>query len=186
MRDTLLALSHRDTARSGEYERHERIFGYALGGVYLLATGRPAEIQPNWTRRSGKAAMWNPDSLTAASRPLCTPWDPGGPTGTEWILIPFDILPRAYVERGMIDCAIASYELALKKPPHLLGPIIPRYYYRLARLYEQKGMKEKAIQNYTAFLNVWGNAYPICKEPAVGISTLGSGPVAGSMRGRTI
>jgi tetratricopeptide (TPR) repeat protein len=86
-------------------------------------------------------------------------------TTIEWIPIPFDILPRAYVERGMIDSAIASYELALKKPPHWLGPIIPRYYYRLARLYEQKGMKEKAIENYMTFLKVWGKADPVYKEP---------------------
>jgi tetratricopeptide (TPR) repeat protein len=66
----------------------------------------------------------------------------------------------------MIDSAIASYERALKKPPNRFGPIIPRYYYRLARLYEQKGMKEKAIENYTTFLRVWGKADPVYKEPA--------------------
>ena len=55
--------------------------------------------------------------------------------------------------------------VALKKPSHLLGPIIPRYYYRLARLYEQKGLKEKVIENYTQFLKVWGKADPIYKEP---------------------
>jgi hypothetical protein len=53
--------------------------------------------------------------------------------------MPFDILPRACIDRGMIDDAIASYELALRKPAHLPGPVIPRYSYRLARLYEQKG-----------------------------------------------
>jgi tetratricopeptide (TPR) repeat protein len=66
----------------------------------------------------------------------------------------------------MIDSAIAAYERALRKPPHYLVPIIPRYYYRVARLYEQKGMKEKAIENYTTFLKVWGKADPIYKEPA--------------------
>jgi tetratricopeptide (TPR) repeat protein len=66
----------------------------------------------------------------------------------------------------MMDSAVASYELALKKPPHLLGPIIPRYYYRLARLYEEKGMNDKAIENYTKFLKIWGKADPIYKEPA--------------------
>jgi tetratricopeptide (TPR) repeat protein len=66
----------------------------------------------------------------------------------------------------MIDSAIASYERAIKKPVHWLGPIIPRYYYRLARLYEQKGMKDRAIENYTTFLRVWGKADPVYKEPA--------------------
>ena len=84
----------------------------------------------------------------------------------QWIPTPFDILPRAYIRLGLIDSAIASYELSLKKPPHALGPIIPRYYYRVARLYEQKGMKEKAIENYAQFLKVWGKADPVYKEPA--------------------
>jgi tetratricopeptide (TPR) repeat protein len=158
IRDTLLAFSRRDTGSAGEYKDCERIFGYALEGAYLLAAGRPAEIQPNWTQ--------DPDSLAEVNWPLCTPWHPGGPTGEEWIPIPFDILPRAYVDRGMIDSAIASYERALKKPAQFLGPIIPRYYYRVARLYEQKGMKEKAIENYTQFLKVWGKADPVYKEPA--------------------
>jgi tetratricopeptide (TPR) repeat protein len=73
--------------------------------------------------------------------------------------------PRAYVERNMIDSTIVSYERALRKPPHELGPIIPRYYYRIARLYEQKGMQEKAIENYSQFLKIWGKIDPNYKEP---------------------
>ncbi len=65
----------------------------------------------------------------------------------------------------MIDTAIADYELAVKKPPHLLGPIIPQYYYRLAQLYERRGMKQQAIENYSQFLKVWGKADPTYKEP---------------------
>jgi tetratricopeptide (TPR) repeat protein len=140
-----------------------RRYSNALKGLYLLVTHRPAEIQPNWKpKRSWFMQM--PDSLATACWPLWAPW--GGVAATLlWIPIPFDILPRAYVERGMIDSAIAFYELALKKPPHLMGPIIPRYYYRLARLYEQKGIKDKAIENYTHFLRIWGKADPIYKEP---------------------
>jgi tetratricopeptide (TPR) repeat protein len=165
IRDILRAGSQRDTARSELDEETGRCFRNALQGVYLLAAGRPAEIQPNWTpRRSWLTHV--PDSLTAASWPLCPPWGGEVTLGLHWIPIPFDILPRAYIERGMIDSAIASYERTLKKPPHLLGPIIPRYYYRLARLYEQKGMNDKAIELYTTFLKVWGKADPIYKEPA--------------------
>ncbi len=164
IKDTLLAFSQRDTANLEQNEETGRCFMNALKGFRLLAAGRPAEVQPNWTpRRSWLTHL--PDSLTAASWPLCTPWN-GEPTWIDWIPIPFDILPRAYVERGMIDSAITSYELALKKPPHLLGPIIPRYYYRVAQLYEQKGMRDKAIENYTQFLKVWGKADPVYTEPA--------------------
>jgi len=163
--DTLLAFSRRDTARSELYAETGRCFGNALQGAYLLAAGRPAEIRPNWTQRRTWLPQ-SPDSLTAANWPLYTPWEGEVTLGLTWIPLPFDVLARAYVERGMNDSAISSYELALKKPPHFLGPIIPRYYYRLARLYEQKGMKDKAIENYSQFLKVWGKADPVYKEPA--------------------
>ena len=163
MRDTLMAISQRDTASLKENEEDGRVFGNALVGAYLLVSHRPAEVQPNWTGRGW--LIRNPDSLTQACWPLSPPFN-YTPSNTPWIPIPFDILPRAYVQRNMIDSAIASYERALKKPPPRFGPIIPRYYYRLARLYEQKGMTEKAIENYAAFLKVWGKADPIYKEPA--------------------
>jgi tetratricopeptide (TPR) repeat protein len=163
MRDTLMAISQRDTASLKENEEDGRVFGNALVGVYLLVSHRPAEVQPNWTGRGW--LIRNPDSLTQACWPLSPPFN-YTPSNTPWIPVPFDILPRAYVQRNMIDSAIASYERALKKPPPRFGPIIPRYYYRLARLYEQKGMTEKAIENYTAFVKVWGKADPIYKEPA--------------------
>jgi tetratricopeptide (TPR) repeat protein len=162
--DILQKRTQRDTARLELYAETGRCFRDALQGEYLLVAGRPAEIQPTWTRRRAWLPR-SPDSLTAASWPLYAPWGGEVTLGLHWIPIPFDILPRAYIQRGMIDSAISSYELALKKPPHFLGPIIPRYYYRLARLYEQKGMKEKAIDNYTTFLKVWGKADPIYKEP---------------------
>jgi tetratricopeptide (TPR) repeat protein len=164
MRDTLRALTHRDPEDSASYERTWRFYGNALKGAYLLATHHPAEIQPNWIQ-----LVWrfqHLDSVATASWPLVTPFSQGYLSEYSWIPIPFDVLPRAYVERNMIDSAILSYERAVTKPPHMLGPIVPRYYYRLARLYEQKGMKEKAIENYTTFLKVWGKADPIYKEPA--------------------
>ncbi len=161
--DSIQAWSQRDSANSRYYEEVGRSARNALEGAYLLASGRPAEIRPNWTPRVNAQI---PDSVTTACWPLFTPWKGMLPGDTKWIPVPFDILPRAYVKRGMIDSAIASYELALKKPPHWLGPIIPRYYYRVARLYEQKGMKEKAIENYTQFLRVWSKADPIYRDPA--------------------
>ena len=66
----------------------------------------------------------------------------------------------------MLDSAIIAYEWAVDKKIDYLCPIFPRYYYRLAKLYEQKGMKEKAIEQYTKFLKIWGKADPIYKEPA--------------------
>jgi tetratricopeptide (TPR) repeat protein len=73
-----------------------------------------------------------------------------------------DIAPRAYLALGQLDSAIAGYERAVEIP----GWIFPRYHYRLAQVYERKGLKAKAINEYEKFLKIWGKADPIYKGPA--------------------
>jgi tetratricopeptide (TPR) repeat protein len=72
-----------------------------------------------------------------------------------------DILPRAYLALGQLDSAIAAYERAIRP-----GEIFPRYHYRLAQVYEQKGLKAQAVAEYEKFLKIFGKADPIYKEPA--------------------
>jgi tetratricopeptide (TPR) repeat protein len=38
--------------------------------------------------------------------------------------------------------------------------IYPRFYYNLGKLYEQKGMKDKARRHYRRFLDLWKDADP--------------------------
>ena len=42
--------------------------------------------------------------------------------------------------------------------------IHPKYYFRLAELYEKNGMKEGAIEKYKRFLDLWKNADPEIAE----------------------
>jgi len=76
--------------------------------------------------------------------------------------IPFlkDALARAYLQNGELEKAIAEYERLITFDPKAKERFLihPKYYYRLAKLYEQKGWKGKAIECYEKFLNLWKNA----------------------------
>jgi len=76
--------------------------------------------------------------------------------------IPFlqDILARAYYRNGDLDKAIAEYERLITFDPNSKDRrlIHPKYHYLLAKLYEEKDWKGKAIEQYEKFLEIWKNA----------------------------
>ncbi|MGD8540397.1 MAG: protein kinase [Candidatus Aminicenantes bacterium] len=73
-----------------------------------------------------------------------------------------DTLARAYLKVGDIDKAIVEYKRLITFDPNTLerSLVHPRYYYKLAKLYEQKGQKAKAIEHYEKFLELWKDADP--------------------------
>jgi serine/threonine protein kinase/Flp pilus assembly protein TadD len=73
-----------------------------------------------------------------------------------------DVVPRAYEKMGDIDEAIEAYRKLITfdskgQDRRMHNPI---YHYRLARLYEAKGLKEQAAGEYRKLLEHWKDADP--------------------------
>ncbi len=130
--------------------------GGLLRGELLLKRGRPAEaLEAMPAVRQMHYGASRPDVLKS-----------GVAVQFRVLPLPQDPYPRAYVALGNLDSAIAAYERAVSHEVEPFFPIIPRYHYRLALVYEQAGMKEKAVTEHEKFLKIWGKADPIYKEPA--------------------
>ncbi len=73
-----------------------------------------------------------------------------------------DVLARAHQQKGNLDSAIVEYEQLVTFDPSSKARYLvhPLYHYRLAKLYEEKGWKGKAIDQYEQFLDLWKNADP--------------------------
>jgi serine/threonine protein kinase/tetratricopeptide (TPR) repeat protein len=73
-----------------------------------------------------------------------------------------DVLARAHRKTGNIDKAIEAYLKLLTFDPSSQDRRlhIPVYHCRLARLYEEKGEKDKAVAQYRIFLDLWKDADP--------------------------
>jgi serine/threonine protein kinase/tetratricopeptide (TPR) repeat protein len=71
-----------------------------------------------------------------------------------------DVLARAYIHNRELDKAITEYEKLITFDPNSKDRrlIHPKYHYRLAKLYQEKGWPEKAIKEYEKLLEVWKDA----------------------------
>lgn len=71
-----------------------------------------------------------------------------------------DVAARAYIKKGDINRAILEYERLTDPDPNKRGRCLirPLWRYELAKLYDQRGLKAKAIQQYQKFLDIWKTA----------------------------
>jgi len=105
---------------------------------------------------------------------------PSGPFNYLFLNFPLDqdVVPRAYEKRGDIDKAIEAYRKLIVFDPkgqdrRMHNPI---YHYRLAKLYDSKGLKEPAIAEVRRFLEIWKDADPGIPELADAKKRLGVSP----------
>ncbi|MEN8192094.1 MAG: protein kinase [Bacteroidota bacterium] len=90
-----------------------------------------------------------------------------------------DGLAQIYIKKGELEKAIKVYEELISHEIKIRGLhlIHPKYHYRLAKLYEGKGLKEKAIGEFKKFLEIWKNAdkdlpeYIDAKKRLAGLTT---------------
>jgi tetratricopeptide (TPR) repeat protein len=138
--------------QTADYRDYLTFLHYQVAGELLAAQGRVDD------------AIWhfrNPPKLPRAYFSY---------TGLfEWynLIFPRDLLAKAYLQKGDIDSAIVEYERITRfnSASKDRGLIHPLHRYDLAKLYEKKGLKDKAAEQYEKFLALWKNADADRPEP---------------------
>jgi pentatricopeptide repeat protein len=89
-----------------------------------------------------------------------------------------DVLARAYAKLGNIDKAIEAYQKLLTFDPKGQDRRmrVPIYHYRLAKVYDAKGLKEQARAEYRKLLEDWKDADSGIPELTDAKKRLGSSP----------
>jgi tetratricopeptide (TPR) repeat protein len=74
-----------------------------------------------------------------------------------------DYSARAYYKNGNLEKAIEAYEkiLSLTYGRYDHGDIYAKSYYHLGKIYQEKGLKEKALKNYNKFIELWKECDPV-------------------------
>jgi tetratricopeptide (TPR) repeat protein len=93
-----------------------------------------------------------------------------------------DVVARAYLKKGDLDKAIAAYEAILSFDPEGSDRrlLLPRYHYTLAKVCEERGLREKAVMEYKRFLFFWKDAdrdLPEVKDAAARLKRLTGGTI---------
>ncbi len=113
-------------------------------GEFLLADGRPREAIETVSKHFKQVIPFmNENQMAQWNFPMDQ-----------------DVVARSYARLGDLDRAIAEYKKLIEFNPKSRDRRLknPRYYYRLAKLYEQKGRPTEAKREYERFLSLWKNA----------------------------
>ena len=124
-----------------------------------------AKVRHNWLQSEILIAEGRPDEAIEIFQNIVYPPFPG--LRIDSIVLdnmPFirDTMVRAYLKKDDIDRAIAEYEKRIVFDPEGKERrlIHPKYHYLLGKLYEEKGEKAKAVEQYEVFLEFWKDADP--------------------------
>ena len=124
----------------------------------------------NLTREIGIASARRPDMLDSIAPEMDQPVPNFVDPDVLIYNLPYrrNSLAEAYHRFGQLDKAIAEYERMITFDPSSNDRYVinPRYHYCLGILYQEKGMKEKAIEQFRTFLDLWQDADPGFPEPA--------------------
>ena len=124
-----------------------------------------ATVRSDWLQ----AEIWIADGMADKAIELLESHEPGIAPSMEVDYVgPYNLpmirnaLARAYLKKGDVDGAIAFYEKKITPEPQSkdLRLVHPKYYYLLGQLYEERGEKAKAIEQYEVFLELWEDADP--------------------------
>jgi tetratricopeptide (TPR) repeat protein len=137
------------TESKTERIRQSRFWSALLDSEILLAEGSPERAIEIFRQAPSIGRMENSENTVGSAVAYNFPYLK-------------DVAARAYIKMGEVGKAIAEYERLTafdpKQPERRL--IHPLYYYRLAKLYEQKGNRGKARARYERFLELWKDAEP--------------------------
>jgi tetratricopeptide (TPR) repeat protein len=128
-----------------EQEGYRRSYNYVHAGI-LMAEGAPDKAVTLLRRTEPQRVPYmHPFDILAYN--------------VNWYT---DVLARAYHQKGDLNRAIAEYERLISLDPEKKGRFLiqPRFHYRLAKLYEEKGLMAGAVRQYDIFLGLWKDADP--------------------------
>ncbi len=143
--DALQEASTALPALTGGYRSGLSLLHHQIQGELLVAQGKSDEAIRHWEGRPEVALNSSFDIQTMISMNL---------------VFSRDGRAKALVKKGDLDASIGEYEQLTKFDPSGKERLLihPLHRYELAKLYEQKGSKQRAVEQYQRFLFLWKNA----------------------------